>query len=192
MIGSFARCAGHSEGIKGPTQTLSPTTDTFNMARLHNPEHSYNNLKILINASTLPNMFDLCPPFQIDGNLGGPAAISEMLIQSTADEITVLPALPYEWPSGSLKGVRVRGGGKVDIKWKVGKLTELRVRCDRAVKYLSRMAARTLTFEFDVARQSRWTGVFTESRTHHQIAGSLPSSSAVGVCLRCNFSTGSR
>jgi len=104
-------------------------------ARLHNPEHAYNNLRILINTSTLPNMFDLCPPFQIDGNLGGPAAITEMLIQSTADEITVLPALPQQWPDGSLKGVRVRGGGKVDINWKAGQLTEFRLRSNRATKY---------------------------------------------------------
>jgi len=104
-------------------------------ARLHNPEHAYNNLKILINTSTLPNMFDLCPPFQIDGNLGGPAAITEMLVQSTADEITVLPALARQWPDGSLKGVRVRGGGKVDIGWKAGRLTELRLRSNHATKY---------------------------------------------------------
>ncbi|MBZ5670140.1 MAG: hypothetical protein LAO04_10460 [Acidobacteriia bacterium] len=80
-------------------------------------------------------MFDLCPPFQIDGNLGGPAAITEMLIQSTADEISVLPALPRQWPSGSLKGVRVRGGGKLDITWKEGQLTERRLQSDRAKKY---------------------------------------------------------
>jgi alpha-L-fucosidase 2 len=104
-------------------------------ARLQNPEHAYNNLKILITTSTLPNMFDLCPPFQIDGNLGGPAAITEMLVQSTADEISVLPALPKQWPSGSLKGVRVRGGGKVDITWKEGRLTELRLQCNHAIKY---------------------------------------------------------
>jgi alpha-L-fucosidase 2 len=104
-------------------------------ARLHNPEHAYNNLKILINTSTLPNMFDLCPPFQIDGNLGGPAAITEMLVQSTADEITVLPAAPQQWPNGNLRGVRVRGGGKVDISWKDGKLTELRLRSNHAKKY---------------------------------------------------------
>jgi alpha-L-fucosidase 2 len=47
-------------------------------------------------------MFNLCPPFQIDGNLGGPAAITEMLVQSTPGEITVLPALPHQWPDGSL------------------------------------------------------------------------------------------
>ena len=104
-------------------------------ARLQNPEHAYDNLKILITTSTLPNMFDLCPPFQIDGNLGGPAAIAEMLVQSTDDEIMVLPALPHQWPSGSLKGVRVRGGGKLDIKWKDGRLTELRLQSENPKKY---------------------------------------------------------
>ena len=104
-------------------------------ARLQNPEHAYNNLKILITTSTLPNMFDLCPPFQIDGNLGGPAAITEMLVQSTPDEVSVLPALPRQWPSGSLKGVRVRGGGKVAIAWKEGRLTKFTLRSDHRMKY---------------------------------------------------------
>jgi alpha-L-fucosidase 2 len=89
----------------------------------------------LLTKSTLPNLFDLCPPFQIDGNLGGPAAITEMLVQSTAAEISVLPALPQQWPNGSLKGVRVRGGGKVNITWKEGRLTELRLQSDHAKKY---------------------------------------------------------
>jgi alpha-L-fucosidase 2 len=80
-------------------------------------------------------MFDLCPPFQIDGNLGGPAAITEMLIQSTPDEITVLPALPRQWSSGTLKGARVRGGAKVDITWKENRLTEIRLQSDRVVNY---------------------------------------------------------
>jgi len=112
-------------------------------ARLQNPEHAYNNLKILVTTSTLPNMFDLCPPFQIDGNLGGPAAITEMLVQSTPDEITVLPALPRQWPSGSLKGVRVRGGGKVDITWKDGRLVEFTLRSTRAAKYCVNYGAST-------------------------------------------------
>jgi alpha-L-fucosidase 2 len=80
-------------------------------------------------------MFDLCPPFQIDGNLGGPATMLEMLVQSAPDEITLLPALPSQWPEGSLKGVRVRGGGKVDIFWKDGQLTEFRLQMDREARY---------------------------------------------------------
>jgi alpha-L-fucosidase 2 len=113
-------------------------------ARLRDPEHAYANLKFLITTSTLPNMFDLCPPFQIDGNLGGPAAIAEMLIQSTADQITLLPALPRQWPSGSLKGVRVRGGSRVDITWKDGRLTEFRLQSDRAKKYRVDYGARSV------------------------------------------------
>jgi alpha-L-fucosidase 2 len=104
-------------------------------ARLQNPEHAYANLKFLITTSTLPNMFDLCPPFQIDGNLGGPAVITEMLVQSTSDEIRVLPALPRQWPSGSLKGVRVRGGATLDITWNEGRLTEIRLSAGHAAEY---------------------------------------------------------
>ena len=105
-------------------------------ARLRNPEQAYRNLTLLINQSTLPNMFDLCGrPFQIDGNLGGPAVMLEMLVQSTAHEIRVLPALPKEWPDGSLTGVRLRGGAKADISWQQGRLTSLRLQTDRAAQY---------------------------------------------------------
>lgn len=104
-------------------------------ARLHNADAAYTNLKLLLTQMTLPNMFDLCPPFQIDGNLGGPAAMMEMLVQSTPDEITLLPALPSQWPEGSLKGVRVRGGGKVDIYWKDGRLTKFSLRISRDARY---------------------------------------------------------
>jgi len=116
-------------------------------ARLQNPERAYANLKILITTRTLPNMFDQGPPFQIDGNLGGTAAITEMLVQSTPNKITVLPALPHQWSSGSLRGVRVRGGGKVDIVWNAGRLTELRVRSDRPVKYRIRYGDNKVNLE---------------------------------------------
>jgi alpha-L-fucosidase 2 len=116
-------------------------------ARLQNPERAYANLKILITTRTLPNMFDQGPPFQIDGNLGGTAAITEMLVQSTPNEIVVLPALPHQWSSGSLKGVRVWGGGKVDIVWNADRLTELRVRSDRAAKYRIRYGDNTVNLE---------------------------------------------
>ncbi len=79
-------------------------------------------------------------------------AITEMLVQSSPDEITVLPALPFQWPSGSLKGVRVRSGGKVDVTWKAGRLTELRVRSDRAVKYRIRYGDNTVDLQIQRAK----------------------------------------
>ena len=70
-----------------------------------------------------------------------------MLVQSTPNEIVVLPALPPQWSRGSLKGVRVRGGGKVDIVWNAGRLTELPVRSDRTVKYRIRYGDYTVNVE---------------------------------------------
>lgn len=104
-------------------------------ARLRDAEHAYNNVKFLMTKSTLPNMFDLHPPFQIDGNLGATAGITEMLLQSTPTSIRILPALPQRWAAGSLRGARVRGGAQVDITWKDGRLTELRLRSAKAKTY---------------------------------------------------------
>ncbi len=93
-------------------------------ARLNDGEKVYENIEALLSHSTNKNMFDNHPPFQIDGNFGGAAGISEALLQSINHELILLPALPKEWGNGSFKNLKARGGFTVSCKWENSEFQE--------------------------------------------------------------------
>jgi alpha-L-fucosidase 2 len=126
-------------------------------ARLHDGNESYRHLRLLLEKSTLPNLFDNHPPFQIDGNFGGTAGIAEMLLQSHNGVVTILPALPDAWPQGAVTGLKARGNFEIDIEWEAGSMNKVVIRslsgapltlvCGDKKVSLNTVKGRTYTFD---------------------------------------------
>ena len=100
-------------------------------ARLLDGDRAYKLLSEMLQGNFARNLFDFCPPFQIDGNFGYASGVCEMLLQSHMGMVHLLSALPQSWPDGFVKGIRARSGFELDIYWAKSQLTKALVRSNR-------------------------------------------------------------
>lgn len=116
-------------------------------ARLGDSENANQSLQTVLKKSTSPNLFGLHPPFQMDANFGTTAGIAEMLLQSQSGSIRLLPALPASWTNGSVKGLVARGGFVIDLTWKSGLLSDVKVFSKNGGKCTLEYKGKQLSFE---------------------------------------------
>jgi alpha-L-fucosidase 2 len=160
----LAKAAVQSLNYRGDVATGWSSGWKMNLwARLHDGDRAWKIASSLMAQYLAPNMFDLHPPFQIDGNFGYAAGVAEMLVQSHGEAIELLPALPKAWSNGRISGLRARGGFEIGIVWADGKLVKATVRSlvgqpatvrlgDKTVK-IDLKADATAVFGPDLARQ---------------------------------------
>jgi len=151
-------------------------------ARLGDGQRAYAVLRKLLGPErSYPNLFDAHPPFQIDGNFGGAAGILEMLVRDRPQRVDLLPALPWAWPEGHVRGVRLRGGLAADITWRAGRLVEARftasVPVTREVAYAGEV--RPLAMRAGEQRTLR----FAPAGAHAARNQRTPRSSPAGACI---------
>jgi alpha-L-fucosidase 2 len=156
---ALAAAARRSLEIRGDQATGWGIAWRLNLwARLGEAEHAHQIVRMLLGPErTYPNLFDAHPPFQIDGNFGGVSGIVEMLMQSHSGAIHLLPALPKAWPSGSIRGLRARGGFGVDLAWKDGALGSATLRGHPGAERLVRYREHELALAFGAGGVARVT-----------------------------------
>jgi len=137
-------------------------------ARLRDADKARENVLALLGHSTLPNLFDNHPPFQIDGNFGGTAGIAEMLLQSHSGVLHLLPAWPAAWGDGRVRGLRARGGYTVDMEWSQGRLGRVVIAASRSgVCRIRGLGADIVELPVEAGRSYTLTAPFEGARAAH-------------------------